>query len=125
MPNPIERQVQMVFSSTVRSPNPSQILEFAQEWANRSPLVIVPTKYYSTPVEAYRKAEISMVIWANHMLRGSVHYMQQIASTIKTKKAVTDIEDDIATVNEVFRLQGADELAAAEKLYFNEGCPRN
>ena len=101
-------------------PNPSQILEFAQEWANRSPLVIVPTKYYSTPVEAYRKAEISMVIWANHMLRGSVHYMQQIASTIKTKKAVTDIEDDIATVNEVFRLQGADELAAAEKRYFNE-----
>ena len=101
-------------------PNPSQILEFAQEWANRSPLVIVPTKYYSTPVEAYRKAEISMVIWANHMLRGSIHYMQQIASTIKTKKAVTDIEDDIATVNEVFRLQGADELAAAEKRYFNE-----
>ena len=101
-------------------PNPSQILEFAQEWANRSPLVIVPTKYYSTPVEAYRKAEISMVIWANHMLRGSIHYMQQIASTIKTKNAVTDIEDDIATVNEVFRLQGADELAAAEKRYFNE-----
>ena len=101
-------------------PNPSQILEFAQEWANRSPLVIVPTKYYSTPVEAYRKAEISMVIWANHMLRASIQYMQQIASTIKTKKAVTDIEDDIATVNEVFRLQGADELAAAEKRYFNE-----
>lgn len=101
-------------------PNPSQILEFAQEWANRSPLVIVPTKYYSTPVEAYRKAEISMVIWANQMLRGSIHYMQQIASTIKTKNAVTDIEDDIATVNEVFRLQGADELAAAEKRYFNE-----
>ena len=101
-------------------PTPSQILEFAQEWANRSPLVIVPTKYYSTPVEAYRKAEISIVIWANHMLRGTIHYMQQIASTIKTKKAVTDIEDDIATVNEVFRLQGADELAAAEKRYFNE-----
>lgn len=100
--------------------NPSQILEFATEWANRCPLVIVPTKYYSTPVEAYRKAEISLVIWANHMLRGSVHYMQQIASTIKNQKAVTDIEDDIASVNEVFRLQGADELAAAEKRYFNE-----
>ena len=102
-------------------PNPSQILEFAKEWANRSPLVIVPTKYYSTPVEAYRKAEISLVIWANHMLRGSIQYMQQIASTIKNQEAVTDIEDNIASVNEVFRLQGADELAAAEKRYFNEG----
>ena len=28
---------------------PDEILEFAKEWANRAPLVIVPTKYYSTP----------------------------------------------------------------------------
>ena len=28
--------------------NPDQILEFADEWAARAPLVIVPTKYYST-----------------------------------------------------------------------------
>ena len=33
--------------------------------------------------------------------------MQQIASTIKTKEAVTDVEDDIASVNEVldFKVQ--------------------
>ncbi len=28
---------------------PDEILEFAREWGNRAPLVIVPTKYYSNP----------------------------------------------------------------------------
>ena len=34
--------------------NPSQILDFAEEWAGRCPLVIVPTKYYSTPTEVFK-----------------------------------------------------------------------
>ncbi len=100
--------------------NPSQILDFANEWANRCPLVIVPTKYYATPVEAYKEAQISLVIWANHMVRGAIYYMQRIASIIAQQRAVTEIEDDIATVNEIFRLQGAEELAAAERKYFSE-----
>ncbi len=39
---------------------PDEILTFAREWAGRGPLVIVPTKYYSTPTEAFRKAGISL-----------------------------------------------------------------
>ena len=44
---------------------------FAREWANRAPLVIVPTKYYSTPTDVFRKAGISVVIWANHLIRAA------------------------------------------------------
>ena len=99
--------------------NPSEILQFANEWANRGPLIIVPTKYYSTPTEAFRKSNISLIIWANHLLRASITNMQRVASHVKTRESVVDIEDSIATVNEIFRLQGADELALAEEKYFN------
>jgi phosphoenolpyruvate phosphomutase len=44
---------------------PVEILDFAREWAGRSPLVIVPTTYYSTPTDVFRDAGVSMVIWAN------------------------------------------------------------
>ena len=98
---------------------PDQILEFAREWANRAPLVIVPTKYYSTPVEVFRKAEISLVIWANHMIRGAVATMQQVAAKIHADESLIEIEDSIASVDEIFRLQGADELEAAEERYFS------
>ncbi len=98
---------------------PDQILEFAREWDNRGPLVIVPTKYYSTPVEVFRKARISLVIWANHLIRASIASMQQVASQIFVHESLVEIEDRVASVDEIFRLQGADELEAAEERYFS------
>lgn len=98
---------------------PDQILEFANEWAGRSPLVIVPTKYYSTPTDVFREAKISLVIWANHMLRSAVTAMQDTAAQIFGSQTLIEIEDDIASVKEIFRLQGADELADAERRYFS------
>ena len=52
-----------------KSSKPDGVLTFAREWANRAPLLIVPTMYYSTPTEWFRAAGISMVIWANHNMR--------------------------------------------------------
>jgi phosphoenolpyruvate phosphomutase len=97
---------------------PDQILEFANEWAARAPLVIVPTKYYSTPTEAYREARISLVIWANHLIRSAASAMQETARRIHEQQSLIEVEDQIASVKEIFRLQGADELAEAERRYF-------
>ncbi len=100
---------------------PDQVLAFAKEWAGRSPLVIVPTKYYSTPADVFRGAGIGLVIWANHMIRAAVTSMQAIAREIRANETLVNIEDDIAPVKEIFRLQGADELLEAEKRYFTNG----
>jgi phosphoenolpyruvate phosphomutase len=94
-----------------------EILEFKREWGNRSPVVIVPTKYYSTPTDIFRDAGFSIVIWANHILRSAVSAMQETAREIFEKEHLLDLEHRIASVSEVFRLQGADELALAEKRY--------
>jgi phosphoenolpyruvate phosphomutase len=104
-----------------KSSRPDQVLAFAEEWAERSPLVIVPTKYYSTATDVFRKAKISLVIWANHMIRAAVTSMQAIAREVQASQSLVSIEDDIAPVKEIFRLQGADELLEAEKRYFIHG----
>ncbi|MEM5421364.1 phosphoenolpyruvate mutase [Paraburkholderia sp. BR14263] len=96
-----------------------EILTFAREWAGRGPLVIVPTKYYSTPTEVFRKAGISTVIWANHQIRAAVSAMQAVTKTIYDTQTLVDIEDRIATVNEIFRLQDADEYSEAEDRYLS------
>jgi phosphoenolpyruvate phosphomutase len=98
---------------------PDEILTFAREWAGRGPLVIVPTKYYSTPTDAFRKAGISTVIWANHLLRGAATTMQAIAKEIHDSETLVNVEDRVATVNEIFRLQDADEYSAAESVYLS------
>jgi phosphoenolpyruvate phosphomutase len=96
---------------------PDEIVTFAREWAGRSPLVIVPTRYYSTPTEVFKKAGISTVIWANHLVRASAAAMQGVAKEIFESQTLVNVEDGIASVNEIFRLQDADEYSAAERIY--------
>ena len=100
---------------------PDEVLEFAAEWANRSPLVLVPTKYYATPTEVFEQAGISLVIWANHMIRTCITAMQATAANIHETRSLVESEGRIATVSEIFRLQGADELLEAEKRYARGG----
>jgi phosphoenolpyruvate phosphomutase len=98
---------------------PDEILTFAREWAGRAPLVIVPTKYYSTPTEVFRKAGISLVIWANHLIRAAASSMQAVAREIHDSETLVNVEERIATVDEIFRLQDADEYSSAERLYLS------
>ncbi|OKH55954.1 phosphoenolpyruvate mutase [Calothrix sp. HK-06] len=104
-----------------KSSRPDEILAFAKEWAGRAPLVIIPTKYYSTPTEVFRTAGISLIIWANHMIRAAIASMETIAREVQVSETLVNIEEHIAPIKEIFRLQGADELAEAEKRYFNNG----
>ncbi len=99
---------------------PDEILEFSKEWASRSPLVIVPTTYYSTPVDVFREADINLVIWANHMIRASAAAMEAIAAEILTTESLTDVEHKIASVKKIFSLQGTDELTQAQERYLNQ-----
>jgi phosphoenolpyruvate phosphomutase len=98
---------------------PDEILTFAREWGRRSPLVIVPTKYYSTPTDVFRKAGISTVIWANHSIRSAAAAMQCVTKEIFASQTLVNVEDRIASVGEIFRLQDADEYSAAERLYLS------
>jgi len=94
-----------------------EVLEFTREWAGRCPVVIVPTKYYKTPTQAYRDAGVSVAIWANHNLRGAIAAMRDVSSRIYRDQNLAGVEPEIATVADVFDLAGNSELAAAEKRY--------
>ncbi len=94
-----------------------EVLEFAREWENRAPLVIVPTKYHSTPTDVFREAGISVAIWANHTLRAAITAMQEVCREIQRDQSLAGVESRIVSVQDVFRLVGNDELAAAEARY--------
>ena len=103
---------------------PDEILAFKQEWGDRCPVIIVPTKYYATPTDVFRQHGMSMVIWANHMLRAAVATMQSTARILKEHENLLSVEDNIAPVSEVFRLQGAADLQEAERRYLPKSAER-
>jgi len=105
----------ILMHSALRSPE--EILAFKREWDDRAPVVIVPTKYYSTPTEVFRQYGFSSVIWANHLMRTCITAMQRTAQEIFEDQTLINVEDRVAPLGEVFRIQGAPELSEAEKRY--------
>ena len=103
---------------------PDEIIAFAGEWNESCPLVIVPTKYYSTPTDVFSKAGISLVIWANHMIRASIKAMENTSRQIFERESLTGIEDKIAGIDDIFKLQGADELLRAQERYLKKSGER-
>jgi len=95
----------------------SEIAAFMKAWGSRLPVVIVPTKYYSTPTEVIRDSGVRLVIWANHNLRSAITAMKETTRRIFEDQSLVGVEDKITTVSEVFRLQGEAELEVAEKKY--------
>ena len=99
----------------------SEIEAFMREWGNRGPVVIVPTKYFQTPTRVFRDSGISVVIWANHLLRTAIAAMENTAAQIYQSQSLVRAEHEIASLLNVFELQNYDELRAAEKRYLPLG----
>lgn len=106
-----------------RRADAGEVLAFAEAWRNLRPLVIVPTKYYCTPVAAYRAAGISTVIWANHSMRAAVAAMRAVCDRILREEGIAGVEPEIAGLDEVFGLLHYDELARAEDRYLPAAHP--
>jgi phosphoenolpyruvate phosphomutase len=100
-----------------RQSSPAEIFAFLDAWGARSPVLLVPTKYWRTPTADFRARRVSAVIWANHLLRASISAMQTTAKQIRDDESLLTAEPAVAPLHEVFRLQGDEELEVAEKRY--------
>ena len=99
----------------------SDIRAFMEEWGDRCPVVIVPTKYPDVHCDTFRDYGVSMVIWANHNMRAMVHACQKVTKEIYETQSLSGVEKsgEIVSVAEVFRLQDTAELKVAEAKYEN------
>jgi phosphoenolpyruvate phosphomutase len=95
-----------------------EILAFGREWANRCPVIIVPTTYATTtPTDRFRDVDISMIIWANHNLRAAINAIRDTSRRIFEEECLNNVEGVVASLGDVFGLAGNKELAEAEDRY--------
>ncbi|MEE2746420.1 MAG: phosphoenolpyruvate mutase, partial [Pseudomonadota bacterium] len=100
-----------------KSSDGEEIVAFLKEWANRCPVVLVPTTYYSLPTRVFEELGTSVVIWANHNIRASISAMREVSRRIYREQTISGVETEISSVSDIFELVENEELAAAEKLY--------
>ena len=95
----------------------SDILNFTKYWTSDTPLIIVPTKYWQTPTQVFKDANISSIIWANHNMRSIIKTMKETSKNIYENESLINIENNIEPVDEIFRLQNANQLTKDEDAY--------
>jgi phosphoenolpyruvate phosphomutase len=96
---------------------PSEVLEFARVWQHAGPLVLIPTTYFGITAGELEQAGASIVIWANHLARASMAAMRWVCEAMRRQGGPAQVEDRIATLDELFRLLEYPELAGAEERY--------
>ena len=97
---------------------PGEILQFCDAWAGSVPLVLVPTAYPQlsfAEIAALRK--VGLVICANLAIRAAVAAMRAAFARILAEGGIAGVESSIATVAEIFDLQGDGRLRELESRF--------
>ena len=97
---------------------PAEIEAFARAWDGKAPLALVPTAYPQMTVARVRElAKVGLLIWGNHAVRAAVGAMRQTFARIRRDGGIHGVEADIASVDDVFDLQGMGKVKADEKRF--------
>ena len=78
----------------------------------------MPTAYPQMTVARVRELKkIGLLIWGNHAIRASVGAMRRTFAQIRKEGGIHGVESQIASVDEVFDLQGMGKVKADEKRF--------
>ena len=95
---------------------PDEIFEFSKIWNGNIPLVVVPTTYPSVSIDDLIKNNFKMIIYANQTLRASYTAMNNVLKQLDTSKRITDIKQEISSMEDIFSLQEMYEIKNKEKI---------
>lgn len=95
---------------------PDEILEFADTWNGKLPLVIVPTSYPTIKISDLITHKIKMIIYANQTLRASYAAMSRVLDQILNADSVDNIKEQISSMDDIFKLQKMYELKKQEEV---------
>src|ERR1700730_14582853 len=94
---------------------PDESLSFGRAWPGRVPLVLVPTSYPQLSfADVAALGKVGLIICANHAIRAAVAAMRATFARILVEGGIAGVESSIASVAEIFTLQGDDRMRELE-----------
>lgn len=92
-----------------RSESPTDVLNFCKEYKrfeSKIPLVAIPTTYHTVTEKELLANGVSIVIYANHLLRSSHKAMSEVAKTILKNESSDKAELKCCSPKELFEMVG-------------------
>ena len=90
-----------------RDKDPSEIFEFCSlynELPDRKPLVVVPSSFNSVYERELEQMGVSIVIYANHLLRSAFPAMKQTAEQILRNSRSLECDENLLSLNDILEL---------------------
>src|SRR5262245_49246152 len=101
-----------------RQKTPDEVEGFVKAWDGKVPIALVPTAYPQMTVARVRALKkIGLLIWGNHAIRASVHAMRETFAQIRKEGGIEGVDRRIASVEDVFDLQGMAKVKDDEKRF--------
>ena len=95
--------------------SPEEIFEFSESWKGSSPLVAIPTTYYSVKMDELISHNIKMVIYANQTLRAAHKALTNLLTKMKDANNMDEIQNEMSSMDEIFKLQEMFDIKSQEK----------
>ena len=97
---------------------PDEIEAFVGAWDGKAPIALVPTAYPQMTVARVKALEkVGLLIWGNHAVRACVQAMRETFAQIRSEGGIAAADRRIASVEEVFALQGMARVKDDEKRF--------
>ncbi|MAZ47818.1 MAG: phosphoenolpyruvate mutase [Halobacteriovoraceae bacterium] len=83
----------------------TQVREFATQYKESKPLMIVPSTYFNYTEEMAKEDGVQMVIYANQLLRSAYQAMSGCAQEILSEGHAKSIQSKLASVKDILNLK--------------------
>lgn len=100
-----------------KSKNPREILDFVEQFNHDIPLLLVPTTYKLTREQIQALGKVKYMIFANHVTRAKLRAMDDTLKKLQLTGDIREVEDNIASLSELFELIDMKSLKRNEAKY--------
>ena len=94
---------------------PEEIFEFSDSWKGSTPLVVIPTTYYSVNIDELIKHKIKMVIYANQTLRAAHFALSKLLKQMASADNMSQFQNQMSSMDDIFKLQDMYAMKSQEK----------
>jgi len=94
---------------------PEEIFEFSDSWKGSTPLVVIPTTYYSVNVDELIEHKIKMVIYANQTLRAAHFALSKLLKQMNGANNMSGLQNEMSSMDDIFKLQEMYDVKSQEK----------
>jgi len=97
-----------------RKKDPDEIFEFYKKWKGKIPIMAVPTAFPTVTLDELKSRGVRMVVFAHQTTLAAFAAVSDVVKQMSKIKSLDDLETKLASMDDLFKLQGMHKIREHE-----------